>query len=373
MVRTPKYRRQHGRDFAFVEYRGERVRLPGRADSPESLEAYHKLVASIVGDPEPPKLQAFGMTISELALAWLDHCKAYYVANGKPTSEYHICRQSARILTRMVGEEFANSFGPSRFKHVRAAMIRGDWPREDDDVGHGQLTRSTINKYCNRIRRMFRWGVEQELIPSSVLEGLRAVAPLAKGRTSAKEAEPTTAVDQAVVDATLKELHQVVADMVRIQELTGMRSANICGLRPCEIVRQGPVWIYSPATHKGTWRGQTLAIPIGPRAQSILAPYLERPADKFCFSPLETTARNRSKRTRYSSASYRRAITRACERAEVPHWHPHQLRHSRGQIVREKYGVEAAQAVLGHDSLEATEIYTAKRLTLAVQVALEMG
>jgi hypothetical protein len=41
--------------------------------------------------------------------------------------------------------------------------------------------------------------------------------------------------------------------------------------------------------------------------------------------------------------------------------------------VRNQYGAEAAQAVLGHETLQTTELYSEKRLGLATTVAIETG
>jgi integrase len=58
---------------------------------------------------------------------------------------------------------------------------------------------------------------------------------------------------------------------------------------------------------------------------------------------------------------------------KIPRFTPHQLRHSRVRIVREKYGAEAAQGIAGHESLSATQLYSDARLELAKRVAREMG
>jgi len=47
------------------------------------------------------------------------------------------------------------------------------------------LCRNEINKRIGRIKRMFRWGVENELVPSSVLHALEAIRGLAAGRSEA--------------------------------------------------------------------------------------------------------------------------------------------------------------------------------------------
>jgi integrase len=101
----------------------------------------------------------------------------------------------------------------------------------------------------------------------------------------------------------------------------------------------------------------------------------------------------------YSVASYRRAIARACDLA-FPHptlsripnedqiddqraelkafrkanrWHPHALRHSAATEIRGRYGLEAAQAVLGHSELWTTQIFREKNLAVAREVMLAIG
>lgn len=76
---------------------------------------------------------------------------------------------------------------------------------------------------------MFRWGVEEELVSPAVMHGLQAVEGLRVGRTDAPETDPVRAVPDANIEATLPALSPVVADMVRIQRLTGMRPGS-CAL-----------------------------------------------------------------------------------------------------------------------------------------------
>lgn len=44
------------------------------------------------------------------------------------------------------------------------------------------LCRNVINDRTNRVRRTFKWGVENELVPATVLHALQAVSPLAGHR-----------------------------------------------------------------------------------------------------------------------------------------------------------------------------------------------
>jgi integrase len=75
----------------------------------------------------------------------------------------------------------------------------------------------------------------------------------------------------------------------------------------------------------------------------------------------------------YDTRAYARAISRCCEVARVPHWHPNQLRHTHATAVRKRYGLEAAQVTLGHSNAAITQVYAERDLTLAVRVASEIG
>jgi integrase len=42
-------------------------------------------------------------------------------------------------------------------------------------------------------------------------------------------------------------------------------------------------------------------------------------------------------------------------------WHPHQLRHTTGTLIRQEFGLEAAQLALGHSSAKVTDAVYAER------------
>ena len=185
-------------------------------------------------------------------------------------------------------------------------------------------------------------------------------------------------------------------------------------LRPCDIDRQSDVWLYRPGSHKCEHHGRSRIIAIGPRAQAILAPYLFRDPRSYCFSPQESERQRkddvRAKRKTkvqpsqadrskpnakrkpgdyYTRTSYLWAIRRACERAfpapdglegdgmkawkKANWWHPNQLRHSLGTEVRQRFGLEAAQVVLGHSKADVTQVYAERDQRLAVEVARQVG
>jgi integrase len=67
------------------------------------------------------------------------------------------------------------------------------------------------------------------------------------------------------------------------------------------------------------------------------------------------------------------AIRRACVKAGVPIWSPLQLRHNAATAIRARFGLEAAQEIMGHAKADVTEVYAEKDLALARRVAAEVG
>jgi hypothetical protein len=119
-------------------------------------------------------------------LAYLRFAKTYY---APPSTEADHVRLSIRPLKALYGRAEAKDFGPLALKAVRDKMI---------DAG---LCRREVNKRIGRIKRLFAWGVENELIPPSVHHGLQAVKGLRAGRSKARESEPVKPVPDAFVDA----------------------------------------------------------------------------------------------------------------------------------------------------------------------------
>ena len=258
----------------------------------------------------------------------------------------------------------------------------------------------------------------EQLLRVEVHQALAVVPGLHRGRTAARETDPVVPVDDLTVDATLAHLHDVVADMVRLQRLTGMRPAELCLLRPCDVDRSNEVWQYRPEHHKTEHRGRERVIFVGSRGQVILLRYLARNSDAYCFRQCDSEAKRRAdlhaaRRTplscgnipgsnrrrkpkstpglKYDVAAYRRAIHRACDKAfPVPkeinedaaatykwrsdhRWSPNQLRHSAATEIRKRFGLEAAQTVLGHSQANVTQIYAERDYALAARVAKEVG
>ena len=65
------------------------------------------------------------------------------------------------------------------------------------------LALTTINHYCSRINRCFRWGVGEDLVPPDVAAILESVPNLQPGASSAAQTDPVRSVPEERVEATL--------------------------------------------------------------------------------------------------------------------------------------------------------------------------
>ena len=95
----------------------------------------------------------------------------YRDADGNTTSELKEYRYSLRPLRELYAELSVEEFGPLKLKAVRQKTIDTGWSRK------------LVNGRIGRIRRVFKWGVENELVPVAVHQALTAVAGLQRNRT----------------------------------------------------------------------------------------------------------------------------------------------------------------------------------------------
>jgi integrase len=193
-----------------------------------------------------------------------------------------------------------------------------------------------------------------------------------------------------------------------------MRPNEVCALRPCDIDASGAVWLFRPAYHKLAYQGRNRVVAIGPRAQAVLKQFTPAKPTDYYFSPRASVEqfhreRSASRKTpkyashlrrngalpkgkqrlpaaKYTTASFGCAIRRAVERAnwkfveagvelelQVPAWAPNMVRHAAATMIRQRFDLEAAQAALGHERMNTTEIYAEKHLAKAIKVAATMG
>lgn len=432
----PSYRlhKSSGRAIVTIDGRDHYLGVHG---TPESRAEYDRLVSLWIGNGRrlPDSLvggkrrddRAEATVVEVIARYWEFAEKRY--AGQRPTLLN--IRRALSLLRQLFGPLPVSQFGPKALRTFQRALV--DLPADRLANGaskrSGPLARKTVNYHAGVVKRMFKWAKNEELIPGEVFDALRDVPWLRAGETKARETKRVRPVPDATVEETLPFLPEVVADMIRVQRLCGMRPAEVCMMTPRDLDTSGPAWKYVPRHHKTEIHGKDRVVLIGPKAQAVLSKYLRaddwiRPLDAPMFSPREAEDQRRAMKRarrktrvqpsqqnrrlrfpksapgeRYDTASYRRALAWGCD-AAFPHptlstiprtkrtpeqerelrawkaerrWGPNRLRHARATEVRREHGLDAAQVLLGHSRVTTTQVYAEVNEEKAVRAALATG
>lgn len=319
-----------------------RVRIGGQDHylgphgSDESRRKYETLVRKVLSDRAAAELKvrveiASDLTINELLAAYLEHARGYYVKGGRPTTEYGIITATLRLLKERHGFELVTAFGP-----LKLLALRDRWAADG-------IVRRQVNHRIERVRRMFSWGVARQLVPPSILEALRTVEGLKKGRCAAKEGRKVVPVPDQHIDAVLPHVPRQVAAMIQLQRHSAMRPEEATIMRTIDLDTTGDTWVYRPHHHKTEHAEKDRVVYLGPKAIEILKPWLRPDPTEYLFQPREAMAeraveRRKARKTRvqpsqqnrklrrprkrpgdhYTTGSYRQAIGKGCDRA-FPH------------------------------------------------------
>lgn len=372
MARKPVYGNHKG--TARTTVNGKRIYL-GRYNSPESLAAFDKIIAEWeAAHAERKTTVSVDLTVSRLAVLFMQHADKEYRRNGVPTGEAKNFRYALRSLTHHFHGVRCVDFGPKKLKQLQQMLVEEG------------LAQQTINGWIRRIKQVFDWGVSEELVSVNVSQALKAVHGLRVGKTSARAPEPKEAVDEKHVQAVKPFVTKPIWGMIQFMLLTGCRPSECCSMKWSEVDTSKPVWVYSPKHHKTAHKGKKRLILIGPQAQQVLNSLRELSRSDFVFDPQagleEFIRKNYGDEAKvrdtigehYSKHSLHAAIRKACDKAKVPHWSPGQLRKTRATNARQQGDLETAQQVLGHSSKSTTERhYAAVDLSRAEANALQFG
>ena len=229
-------------------------------------------------------------------------------------------------------------------------------------------------------------GLREELIPPSVVEGLRTVSGLRQDR-GGREKDPVGAVPDDVVEKTLARIPARISDRGHGPTATarGLAAGELLRLTPDAIDRTTDPWTYRPKRHKSQHHNRGRIVFFGPKGRG----------DPRTDPGLEGGGARLFRATR---CSYWRSIGRACDRA-YPHptlagFHERELtteqaragslakgaslapQHAEASAateVRREYGLEGAQVILGHARANITETYAERDMDKAREIARKLG
>lgn len=390
--RVPSYRLHKPTGQAVVTLDGKDCYL-GKHGSPDS----HRKYAALISEWQGRQVVApANVTVRQLTVLYRSHAEKHYSKNGKPTSEFGLVVYALKFMNRVAKDVPLAEFSPRYLKMAREQMIEAG------------LTRGTVNKFTQRIRRAIKWAVSEELCPASVLVGLQAVPDLTRGRSPAPDLPPVKPVPEAFIEAIREHVHPPVWGMIQFQLATGARPGEVISLRACDLDTSGEIWVYTPESHKTQHHGKARVICIGPAGKAILQAHMTTDLQAYVFGTVKSGGKHP-----YRRDSYTNAIIRGCEIAfnmpkqlrypgrfadrqkdltdkerealrksllqqaaewRAEHcWSPNQLRHNFATRARREFGIEAARVTLGHSSAVTSEIYAERDLDAARAVVAKIG
>ena len=344
--RIPKMSHHKASDQAVVRLSGQDFYLgPWRSNT--AKREYDRQIAEWLANGRRRVQPGSAVMVVQILADFLDHARLYYrLPDGTPSSEISAFKYAMKPLRRLYGHTPAEEFGPLALKAVREAMIELGW------------CRTQINHQIGRIKRIFKWAVENEKVSPGILHGLQAVSGLRAGRSETRESEPVRPVPEERVVEIWPLVSRQVKAMVQLQMLTGMRPGEVTVMRGVDIDTTGKLWTYRPMKHKTQYLGHERVIFLGPKAQEIIRPFLNPDLNAFLFSPADAEAEQRAKmhrerktplscgntpgsnvkrtprkhpRDRYTVTSYARAIKYACERLYPLPEHLRRSLHEKGR------------------------------------------
>jgi integrase len=356
MNRIPRMclHKRSGRAYVTDPATGTEVPL-GIYGTPEAEAAYAEWVRLFLqrrpGEPAPK-----GPTVGEVLDAFWEHSQTYYVKGGRPTSELWFIKALIRLLASRYGRRPATNFG-----RTEVVELRENFEKE------GKLLRKTANKKLRMIGQIWHWAADRGMVPAAAWHEIKAVKPLAQGRTPLKESPGVPPVPWAHVEAVLPLLPDDLRTLTLLCWHTGMRPGEAVALTAAELDLSAEPWVYRPGGHKTAHHGKDRLVYLGPKAREVLTPFLAGGSGGWLFPSSRKDGRHRSVH------SWEEILKDRCPKAGVPVWMPNQLRHARLTEVRRVAGLEAAQVIGGHARADVSEIYAERDATLAMRVAEESG
>ncbi|MBA1837174.1 tyrosine recombinase [Corynebacterium sp. zg912] len=212
-------------------------------------------------------------------------------------------------------------------------------------------SRSTLARRTAAARAFSAWAYRQGYIDTDAAARLkapkinRALPTVVKGERASELVEADTDDDghraEDVRDRAMLEL--LYATGMRVGELTGLDIGDVDLARGLAHV-----------TGKGN---KQRVVPFGDKAAAAVAEWLELGRDQLAGDTRAVFVGSRGKRI--DQRQVRRVVERAGQRAGVEHVSPHTLRHTAATHMLEGGAdLRVVQEMLGHTSLQTTQIYT---------------
>ncbi|WP_430454211.1 tyrosine-type recombinase/integrase [Rhodopirellula europaea] len=426
----PKYRKHKASGQAVVNLGGKDHYL-GPHGTKTSKAEYDRLLAEWLANGRRPVAQDDEelITVVEVLAAFWKFAQVWYVKNGEPTNEVEAYRLVIRDIKRLYGDRPAVEFGPIAFKAVRQVWIDRGQARSTVNKNAGRLKR--LFKWAVG-EELIPPSVHQGLLAVDGLQRgrcqVREADPILPVALEVVEATlphlPRVTADMirfqlltgarpgevcAMTPACLHRDGEVWEYRVSGHKTEHHGRSRTVFIGPDAQSILGPYLFRDADTvcfsmAEAVEQRRELAASKRITPQSCGNRRGKRSKNDGKFRKGERTPKQRNE---FNTGSYANAIKYACAIAfpapaplgcmpgesnaarlrrltesqldelkawqRVNRWHPNQLRHTRGTEIRKRFGLEAAQVILGHAAADVTQIYAERDREKAIEVARQVG
>lgn len=396
---SPPSQRRDGRWFAY--FRGRQIPL-GKSEvdrrvrskpTQEIEEAYARLLSRHAANPAFDSRLPNSATLEELIEDFLK-------SDESPRSKRQ--REHFFALADYFEDCFEGDPPDARDYDAEHHRELKDWLKSQTIDKEPRWSRGVMNSILQRVRRLLKYGKSRKICRADYVAEVCEVKGVRIG--DATDHEPVLPAAWPDIEAALPAMPATVRALATVQVHCGARAGELVTMRASDVDTSDAVWCYRPAAHKTAGRGKSRSIHFGPKCRAALEPILAGlAAADFVFSPAREVAaqlalksaarktprypshmkRNEAKRKdaarrkpgeRYTTATYRRAMERACEAAGAAVFTPHRLRHRFITDVRGRFGLEYARIAAGHSARGMTERYSIEEETrISREIAEAMG
>lgn len=424
----PKYRKHKASGQAIVTIAGKDHYL-GPHGTQASKQEYDRLVAEWLSMGRKAPVQDSGqqVTLVEILAAYWRFAEGYYVKNGKPTNELDAMRLVIRDAKELYGRTLAAEFGPKALKAVRQKWIEKGQARPTINKNQRRLTRifrwaaaeelipGTVVHNLSAVPGLKKGRCDSpepapiKPVPIEVVERTLPCLPRVTQDmirfqllTGARPGEvcklrPMDVKREGDVWEYHVEGHKTEHHGRSRVVYIGPEAQAI--LRPY-LLREADKVCFSMSESLEERRQAAADSRVTPPSCGNRRGYRSN------YDRHEGKAK-RSFQEAFDAGTYRKAIGYACDEAfDAPaplgrqegeshkarmrrltkaerlelkewqkqnRWHPNQLRHTRATEIRAKFGLEAAQVILGHAAADVTQVYAERDAEKAREVARKIG
>lgn len=312
MKRIPKLGLHKATGRGRVLLNGQTFYTKAQHGSPEALQEYAELIRvweeggrkPIKQAPRTPQMLAsdpttFGEAVDRF-VAWKDRMGHYRKA-GQATSS----------RGRMVAwcKDLQEFMGKTPLRRMNFKLLKSFRDHCEARVAKGQEMPATASRRQDILRMVLRWTVGQGWLPRSLeaeVAALRPIDPKDHWETVKKLKRPKRAVTWEEAVQVAKCAQEPLATMILVQRMLGCRPGELRELSWADVDQSGELWRWRPG-HKTERLGHVVTYWIPKEAQPLM--------EKLRGLP------------KIHRSKHHRQLTAACEKAGVPRFTPHELRH----------------------------------------------